>query len=124
MSDTMIETAYGMDLLWASHKDYSCKILVFNKANSRTSMYFHKNKDKTWFCNAGKFKLRYIDIKDGRMYEAELEEGKVFNVPPLMPAQLEALQDNSSMTEASNGYDEYDIYHVIPAEKWDEDGKL
>ena len=30
MSDTTIETSYGMDLLWANHKDYACKILVFN----------------------------------------------------------------------------------------------
>ena len=52
MSDTTIETPYGMDLLWASHKDYACKILVFHKAKNRTSMYFHKNTDKTWFCNA------------------------------------------------------------------------
>ena len=37
-----------------------------------------------------------------------------------MPAQLEALVDNSSVTEASNGHDEYDIYHVIPADKWNE----
>ena len=124
MSDTTIETSYGMDLLWASHKDYACKILVFHKAKNRTSMYFHKNTDKTWFCNAGKFKLRYVDVKDGRMYEAELEEGKVFNVPPLMPVQLEALVDNSSITEASNGYDEYDIYHVIPADKWEQNEKI
>ena len=53
-----------------------------------------------------------------------IREDKVFHVPPLMPVQLEALVDNSSMTEASNGYDEYDIYHVIPAEKWDEDGSI
>ena len=55
------------------------------------------------------------------MYEAELEEGKVLSCASF-DVQLEALVDNSSMTEASNGYDEYDIYHVIPAEKWDEDG--
>ena len=47
MSDTTIETPYGMDLLWASHKDYACKILVFHTAKNRTSMYFHKNTDKT-----------------------------------------------------------------------------
>ena len=43
MSDSMVDTAYGMDLLWASHADYACKILVFNKAKNRTSMYFQKN---------------------------------------------------------------------------------
>lgn len=124
MSDSMQKTDYGMDLMWANHADYACKILVFDKAKSRTSMHFHKAKDKTWFCNSGKFTLRYVDVKDGRMYEAELEEGKVFNVPPLMPVQLEALIDGSSVTEASNSSDEYDIYHVIPADKWEEDGQI
>lgn len=116
----MTQTDYGMDLLWADHAEYACKILVFEKQGARTSMFFHKNKDKTWFCNSGKFRLRYVDVKNGQMFEAELIEGQVFNVPPLMPTQLEALLDNSSITEASNGNDTYDIYHVIPAEKWDE----
>ena len=31
MSDSMLETSYGMDLLWASHKDYACKILYLIK---------------------------------------------------------------------------------------------
>lgn len=120
MSDSTMKTDYGMDLMWADHRDYACKILVFEKAGARTSMFFHKEREKTWFCNAGKFKLRYIDVKDGAMYEAELEEGKVFHVPALMPTQLEALLDNSSVTEASSGIDPYDIYHVIPADKWEQ----
>jgi len=119
MSDNVVKTDYGMDILWADHRNYGCKILVFEKANSRTSMFFHKNREKTWFVNTGKFKLRYIDVKDGTMFEADLEEGKVFHVPALMPTQLESLVDGSSCTEASSNIDPYDVYHVIPADKWE-----
>ena len=40
MSDSMLETSMVWIPLWASLKDYACKILVFNKAKNRTTMYF------------------------------------------------------------------------------------
>ena len=35
MSDTTIETPYGMDLLWASHKDYYANLNIHLNYNAR-----------------------------------------------------------------------------------------
>ena len=62
-------------------------------------MVFHKEKRKSWFVNAGKFKLTFIDTQTGEVKEAVLEEGKTVDLAELGPHQLEALTANSVMFE-------------------------
>lgn len=112
----VVKKGWGYELIWATNDKYCGKIMVFEKAGAKFSMHFHKEKDETWFVNSGKFKLRYIDTATATVYERELNEGDVWHNPPLLPHQLEALIDNSSMTEVSTPDSVEDNYRIIPGD--------
>ena len=103
---------WGVELPFTNAPGYQGKILIFEKAHSKTSMHFHKEKHKTFFVNAGKFNIRYIDVTNAGVFDIEIEEGNTYEVPPLQPIQIIALIDNSSLMEISNGSDPEDIYHI------------
>jgi mannose-6-phosphate isomerase-like protein (cupin superfamily) len=112
----MVKKGWGYELIWATNDKYCGKIMVFEKAGNKFSLHFHKEKDETWFVNNGKFLLRYIDTKTATLYTKELSEGEVWRNPPLMPHQLEALEDNSSITEVSTPDSVEDNYRVAPGD--------
>jgi mannose-6-phosphate isomerase-like protein (cupin superfamily) len=90
--------------------------MVFEKAGNKFSMHFHKEKDETWFVNSGKFLLRWIDTETATLYTQELSEGQTWRNPPLMPHQLEALVDNSSITEVSTADSVEDNFRIAPGD--------
>lgn len=113
MSDnTVIQTDWGYEIVWATTDSYCGKILVFEKANKRMPLHFHKNKSKSWFINAGKFRVQWVDTKDGKVYAKELPEGSVFHVPELMPAMLESLSDNGAVAECSSVSSDDDVFRL------------
>lgn len=111
-----IDKGWGYELIWASNDKYCGKILFFEKKGSKFSMHFHKDKDETWFVNNGKFLLKYVDTDKATLYTKELNAGDVWHNPPLMPHQLEALEDNSSLTEVSTPDSIQDNYRIIPGD--------
>ena len=115
MSDSVQKTDWGYEVTWASQTDYCGKILVFEKPNSRTALHFHKNTDKSWFVNAGSFRVTWVDTTEGKSYAKDLPEGSTFHIPALMPVILENLQANSAMAEVSNGMDTEDFYRLNDA---------
>ena len=96
-----VDKGWGYEIIWATTDQYCGKILVFEKAGNKFSMHFHNKKDETWFVNSGKFKLRWIDTRDSKIYEQELNEGDTWHNPPLQPHQLEAMTDGAMIFEAS-----------------------
>ena len=111
-----VQKGWGYELIWATTDDYCGKIMFFNKEGNKTSMHFHKEKDETWFVNSGKFKVRYIDTSNSMLYEKELNEGDVWHNPPLMPHQLVAMQDESSITEVSTPDSVEDNFRIGPGD--------
>ena len=112
----VVKKGWGYELIWATNDKYAGKILVFERAGAKFSMHFHREKDETWFVNSGRFKLRYIDTTTSVLYEKELKEGDVWRNLPLMPHQLEALEDNSSRTEVSTPDSVEDNYRLAPGD--------
>ena len=112
----VVKKGWGYELIWATNDKYAGKILVFERAGAKLSMHFHREKDETWFVNSGRFKLRYIDTTTSVLYEKELKEGDVWRNLPLMPHQLEALEDNSSITEVSTPDSVEDNYRLAPGD--------
>jgi mannose-6-phosphate isomerase-like protein (cupin superfamily) len=106
------EKGWGYEIIWANNDKYCGKILSFNTAGSKTSLHFHKERDKTWFINAGQFKVRFIDTQTTEIKEAVLKEGDVFQVPALQPHQLEALTNGAMIFEVSTTYTVEDNYRV------------
>ena len=86
-----VKKGWGFEIVFANNEKYCGKLLVFDRAGAKTSLVFHKEKSKSWFVNAGKFKITYIDITSGETKEAVLEEGKTVDFGSLGPHQLEAL---------------------------------
>ena len=94
-----IDKGWGYEIVWANNSKYCGKILIFEQIGAKTSLVLHKEKTKSWFVNAGKFKLTYIDPTTGIMHQSILEEGKTCDLGELSPHQLEALEPNSMIFE-------------------------
>ena len=112
----VIEKGWGYEMIWATNEKYCGKIMVFTRESAKTSMHFHKEKDETWFVNSGQFKVAYIDTKDSKFHEKELNEGEVWRNPPLMPHQLICLTKEGSVTEVSTPDSVEDNYRISPGD--------
>ena len=112
MSNNVVETEYGYEIIWTDNELYCSKILVFEKEGKQTRLHFHKDRHKSWFVNAGKFEVQWVDAKDGKAYSKELPEGSVFEVPALLPVTLKSLANNSAMAETSNNNNTEDYYRL------------
>lgn len=113
----LIKKSWGYEILWAQNEKYCGKIIVFEKNGSRIPMHFHKEKDKSWFVNSGKFLLRYIDTKNARIIEKVLSEGETFQILPLVPHQIESMNANAMIFEVSTGISGEDFYQISPDNK-------
>ena len=110
------EKGWGYEIIWANNEKYSGKILNFSVAGAKTSLGFHKERDKTLFINAGQFTLRLIDTVTAEVKEVLLKEGDVFNIPALHPHQLIATQPNSMIFEVGTKDTVEDNYKVAPGD--------
>jgi hypothetical protein len=114
-SQGKLDRDWGFEIIWANNEKYCGKMLVFKSAGAKTNLVLHKEKRKSWFINAGKFKLTYIDVKTGIMNEATLEEGKTVDLAELSPHQVEALVDGSMIFEVSTTDHIEDVINLSPS---------
>jgi hypothetical protein len=111
-----VDKGWGFELVFANNDKYCGKLLVFERAGAKTSLVFHKEKSKSWFVNAGRFKLTFIDVATGETKYAELEEGKTVDFGTLGPHQIEALVANSVIFEVGTGDYVEDRFRLAPGD--------
>jgi streptogramin lyase len=111
-----IDKGWGFELVFANNDKYCGKLLVFERAGAKTSLVFHKEKAKSWFINAGKFKVKFIDVATGEVKEAVLEEGQTADFGQLGPHQVESLMDNSVIFEVGTGDYVEDRFRLAPGD--------
>ncbi len=111
-----VDKGWGFEVVWANNDRYCGKLLVFDREGAKTSLVFHKDKAKSWFVNAGKFKITYIDVNTGEVKEAILEEGKTVDFGPLGPHQVEALVAGSIMFEVGTTDYVEDRFRLAPGD--------
>ena len=111
-----VDKGWGYEIIWATNDKYCGKLMVFERPGAKFSMHFHKEKDETWFVNAGSFKLVWCDTKTATYHEKMLSEGDVWRNPPMMPHQLIAMQANSIIFEVSTPDSVEDNYRIIPGD--------
>ena len=111
-----VDKGWGYEIVWANSENYCGKLLVFERAGAKTSLVFHKGKKKSWFVNAGKFKVRFIDISTGEAKEATLEEGQTADFGELSPHQVEALVPNSIIFEVGTADYIEDRFRLAPGD--------
>lgn len=111
-----IEKGWGFEIVFSNTDKYCGKILVFEKQGSKTSMIMHKEKDKSWFVNAGQFKVKVIDTNSSQVQERILKEGDVCRCLPMQPHQLEALVAGSMIFEVSSTEIDNDDFRISPGD--------
>ena len=111
-----VDKGWGFEIVFANNEKYCGKLLVFERAGAKTSLVFHKEKAKSWFVNAGKFKITYIDVTTGEMKEAIIDEGKTADFGPLGPHQVEALVAGSVIFEVGTGDYVEDRFRLAPGD--------
>ena len=111
-----IDKGWGFELVFANNDKYCGKLLVFEQAGAKTSLVFHKEKAKSWFVNAGKFKVSYIDVSTGEMKQSEISEGQTADFGQLGPHQVEALVANSIIFEVGTGDFVEDRFRLAPGD--------
>jgi len=94
-----IDKGWGYEIIWSNNERYCAKLLVFEREGAKTSLVFHKEKKKSWFVNAGKFKLTYIDVTSGEIKQATIEEGQTIDFGEMSPHQLESMMPGSVIFE-------------------------
>jgi mannose-6-phosphate isomerase-like protein (cupin superfamily) len=110
------DKGWGFEIVFANNDKYCGKLLVFEKAGAKTSLVFHKEKAKSWFINAGRFKVTFIDVTTGEIKQSELGEGQTADFGPLGPHQIEALVDNSMIFEVGTADYVEDRFRLAPGD--------
>jgi mannose-6-phosphate isomerase-like protein (cupin superfamily) len=111
-----VDKGWGFELVVANNDKYCGKLLIFEKAGAKTSLVFHKEKAKSWFINAGRFKVTFIDVATGEIKQSELSEGQTAEFGPLGPHQIEALVDNSMIFEVGTADYIEDRFRLAPGD--------
>ena len=111
-----VKKGWGFELVWANNEKYCGKLLVFDRVGAKTSMVLHKEKAKSWFINAGKFKITFIDVATGEVKEAVLDEGKTVDFGALGPHQVEALVAGSIIFEVGTSDYVEDRFRLAPGD--------
>lgn len=111
-----VKKGWGFELVWANNDKYCGKLLVFDRVGAKTSLVFHKEKAKSWFINAGKFKITFIDVATGEIKEAILDEGKTVDFGALGPHQVEALVADSIIFEVGTSDYVEDRFRLAPGD--------
>lgn len=111
-----VKKGWGFELVWANNDKYCGKLLVFDRVGAKTSLVFHKEKAKSWFINAGKFKITFIDVATGEVKEAVLDEGKTVDFGALGPHQVEALVADSIIFEVGTSDYVEDRFRLAPGD--------
>jgi mannose-6-phosphate isomerase-like protein (cupin superfamily) len=111
-----VDKGWGFELVFANNDKYCGKLLIFERAGAKTSLVFHKEKAKSWFINAGRFKVTFIDVSTGEIKQSELSEGQTADFGPLGPHQIEALVDNSMIFEVGTADYVEDRFRLSPGD--------
>jgi mannose-6-phosphate isomerase-like protein (cupin superfamily) len=105
-----VKKGWGNELIWVTNDKYCGKLLKFN-TGAKFSMHFHAIKDETWYVLNGKFVVRSIDTKDATNHQYILTEGMTWNNPPLVPHQIECIEEGT-IIEVSTPDSVEDNYRV------------
>jgi len=111
-----VDKGWGFEIVFANNEKYCGKLLVFEHAGAKTSLVFHKDKSKSWFVNAGKFRVTFIDVSTGEIKQAELGEGQTADFGQLGPHQIESLVDNSIIFEVGTADYIEDRFRLKPGD--------
>lgn len=116
----IVEKAWGREIIFANYgqekMNYCGKLLVYDKAAAKGSMHFHIRKHETFYVQQGSFRIHYIVTDTAEKLNITLKVGDTWVNEPGQPHQIESLEDNSILIEASTFDENNDTYRVMPGD--------
>ena len=111
--------AWGEEIWIHNDEEYCGKILRF-KSGGKFSLHFHIKKKETWYVNKGEFILNLIETEEANRNSYFLFPGDIIEIPPGLPHQLIAQEENSEIFEVSTQHFEEDSYRIEKgdSQKW------
>ena len=106
-----VEKGWGHELICATNDLYCGKLMKFNKG-AKFSMHFHKDKDESWYVLTGKFRVIWIETQNADVRAKELKTGDTWHNPPLLPHQIECIEEGT-IIEVSTPDSVEDNYRVV-----------
>jgi mannose-6-phosphate isomerase len=85
---------WGWELIWAETDEYVGKIL-FVRAGSSLSLQFHREKDESWYVQAGRAELELGDAGDTLLQTEVIVTGASFHYRPGTVHRVRALEDTT-----------------------------
>ena len=111
-----VEKGWGREIIFADTPAYCGKLLIFDKAGSKSSMHFHLNKHETWYVQKGLFQVNWINHINASHESDLLKEGDVWVNEQGCPHQLQAMEDNCIIFEVSTEDEPADNFRVMPGD--------
>ena len=108
---SLVSKGWGSEFIWESNDLYCGKLMKFNKG-AKFSMHFHKDKDESWYVLAGKFRVIWIETQNADVRAKELKTGDTWHNPPLLPHQIECIEEGT-IIEVSTPDSVEDNYRVV-----------
>jgi mannose-6-phosphate isomerase-like protein (cupin superfamily) len=91
---TKVEKPWGWELIWALTDDY-CGKLLFVKAGESLSLQFHREKDESWYVDAGRTRIEIAAPGDAVPKAEIVGPGAAFRIRPGTVHRVTALEDTT-----------------------------
>jgi mannose-6-phosphate isomerase-like protein (cupin superfamily) len=108
----IVRKTWGHENIFITNDLYCGKHLVFDGANSKTSMHYHLQKHETWRVVSGKFLVKWIDTQIAQVNDVYLNVGGIWTNQPGVPHQLISLEASGVMLEISTADSVEDNYRL------------
>jgi mannose-6-phosphate isomerase-like protein (cupin superfamily) len=89
-----VEKPWGHELIWAETEAYVGKLL-FVRAGHSLSLQFHREKDESWYLQAGRAKLELGSVGDPVLNEEVVGPGACFRYRPGTVHRITAIEDTT-----------------------------
>jgi mannose-6-phosphate isomerase len=89
-----VEKPWGWELLWALGEGYAGKILFVREGHS-LSLQFHREKDESWYVQAGRAEVEVGAVGDAVLNQEVLGPGAALRFRPGTVHRVTALEDTT-----------------------------
>jgi mannose-6-phosphate isomerase len=89
-----VEKPWGYELIWAVAEQYVGKVL-FVVAGQSLSLQFHREKDESWYVQAGRAKLELGEAGEAVLVEEIITTGAAFRYRPGTVHRVTAIEDTT-----------------------------
>jgi mannose-6-phosphate isomerase-like protein (cupin superfamily) len=89
-----VEKPWGHELIWAVAEQYVGKVL-FVAAGQSLSLQFHREKDESWYVQAGRAKLELGGAGEAVLVEEIITPGAAFRYRPGTVHRVTAIEDTT-----------------------------